>query len=84
MLNTDNNYTYLIKLEKWKNSKAKLPILLGVDENGEIIVEDLAECKNLKIVGANDDIKNGFSPQKSTISKIVSYTVFFTETANIF
>ena len=60
MLNTDNNYTYLIKLKKWKNSKAKLPILLGVDENGEIIVEDLAECKNLKIVGANDDIKNGF------------------------
>ena len=43
---------------KWKNSNARLPLVIGKDENGEVVVLDLTEQQHLLIGGATGSGKS--------------------------
>lgn len=48
----------ILKSPQWKNSNARLPLVIGKDENGEVVVLDLTEQQHLLIGGATGSGKS--------------------------
>ena len=44
---------------QWKNSSAKLPVAIGKDEKGEVIIADLTRLPHLLISGGDRQWKIG-------------------------
>ena len=48
----------ILKSPRWKNTNARLPLVIGKDENGEVVVLDLTKQLHLLIGGATGSGKS--------------------------